>query len=93
MGDRQSRVRTFPYGEGSTGWFWYLEAVLSLAQGAVPQRGSAEMADGDELPGEGDIAAPALSQQLLALHLLLHLRRNPELMLGGRPGHRQRDEL
>uniref|UniRef100_A0A3Q2EEK3 NK1 transcription factor related 2-like,b n=1 Tax=Cyprinodon variegatus TaxID=28743 RepID=A0A3Q2EEK3_CYPVA len=40
-------------------------------------------------PG-ADTSAPT---QLLALHLLLHLRRNPELMLGGRPGHRQRDEL
>lgn len=62
---------------------WYLDAVLPLTQRAVTQRGSAEMGDGLKLPWEGDVSTLTLRQQILVLHLLLHLCRNPELMLRG----------
>lgn len=63
----------------------HLEPVLSLTQLSFPQRSSAEVVDRSEAPREGDVPCPALCQQLVVLHLLLHLSRNPELMLRGCP--------
>lgn len=58
-----------------------LEPVLSLTQLSVAQRCSTVMADRSEATREGDVSALALRQQLLVLHLLLHVNGNPELML------------
>lgn len=58
-----------------------LHSVLPRTQLPIPQRRSAGMADWSEAAGEGDVSGLTLSQQLLVLHLLLHLRGNPELVL------------
>lgn len=68
---------------------WYLEAILSLTQLSIAQWSFAVMADRSEAPREGDVSAPALCQELLVLHLLIHINGNPELMLRGRPAQGQ----
>lgn len=68
----------------------HLDPVLALAQGSVGHGGSALVFYGLEAPGERDVPGLHLGRELLVLHHLLHLMRNPELVRrdvsGGRRG-------